>query len=126
MSQTIYQQTPPDQHAFQASGGEEALPWQLDADQQLLKYLDAQRIEQLEQRVVLQEAGANQKSISIVESQITILDHAIREAEEQATLHARQAAIPPGRIVVLPHHNDERRRMRPVGTDCATPLSTSG
>jgi hypothetical protein len=93
MSQTITQQTPPNQQASQTSGGEEASPWQLEADQQLLRYLSAQLIEQLEQFVALREARANQKSISIVEGQITMLNHAIREAEEQTTLHARQAEI---------------------------------
>ena len=93
MSQTFSQQTPPNQQASQASGGEEATPWLLEADRQLLRYLYVQRIEQLEQRAAMQEAAANQRSISIVESQIDMLNHAIREAEEQATLHARQAEI---------------------------------
>lgn len=93
MSQTFSQQAPPTQQASQASGGEEATPWLLEADRQLLRYLYAQRIEQLEQRAAMQEAPANQRSISIVESQIDMLNHAIREAEEQATLHARQAEI---------------------------------
>jgi hypothetical protein len=93
MSQTISQHTPPNQQAAQASEGSEDPPWQLEADQQLLKYLYAQRIEQLEQHAAQQEIGANQRSISIVESQIDMLNHAIREAEEQATLHARQVEI---------------------------------
>ena len=93
MSQTISQQTPTNQHAAQASNGSSDPPWQLEADQQLVKYLYAQRIEQLEQRAAQQKAGANQKSITIVESQLAMLNHAIREAEEQVTLHARQAEI---------------------------------
>jgi hypothetical protein len=93
MSQTISQHTPPYQQAAQASKGSEDPPWQLEADRQLLKDLYAQLTEQLEQRAAQQEAGASQKSITIVESQIAMLDHAIREAEEQATLHARQAEI---------------------------------
>ena len=93
MSQTISQPMPPNQQAAQTSNGSANPSWQLEADQQLLKYLYAQRSEQLEQRVAQQEAAANQKSISIVESQIAMLNHAIREAEEQVTLHARQAEI---------------------------------
>jgi hypothetical protein len=93
MSQTISQQTSPHQPISPVSGGIEAPSWLLEADRELLKYLYAQRIEQLEQRVAQQEVGANQRSISIVESQITLLNQAIREAEEQATLHARQAEI---------------------------------
>lgn len=91
MSQTISQQTPPNQHAFQASEGSDNRSWQLDADRQLLTYLYAQRSEQLEQRAAQQKARARQKSIDIVESQIAMLNQAIREAEEQVTLHARQA-----------------------------------
>jgi hypothetical protein len=58
-----------------------------------LKHLNAQLNEQLEQLAALQRAGANQKYIRIVEQQIAMLNHAIREAEDQATLHARQAEI---------------------------------
>ena len=93
MSQTLSQHTSPDQPISQVSAGEEAPSWLLEADRELLKYLYAQRIEQLEQRATQQEVGANQKSISIVESQIAMLNHAIREAEEQAMLHARQIEI---------------------------------
>lgn len=93
MSQTISQHMLPNQQASQASEGSADPPWQLEADQQLLRYLYAQRIEQLEQRAAQQKAGARQKSITIVESQIAMLNHAIREAEEQANLHARQVKI---------------------------------
>ena len=93
MSQTISQQTSPYQPISPVSGGKEAPSWLLEADRELLRHLYAQRIEQLEQRVAQQEVGANQRSISIVESQIDMLNHAIREAEEQATLHARQIEI---------------------------------
>jgi hypothetical protein len=91
MSQTISQLVPANQQASQASEGSSDAPWQLEADRQLLTYLYAQRIEQMEQRAAQQKAGASQKSITIVESQIAMLNQAIREAEEQATLHARQA-----------------------------------
>ena len=93
MSQTISPQTPPDQHASPASAGDEAPPWQLETDRQLLKFLYAQRDEQLQQLSVLQLAAAKPKSITIVEHQITMLNHAIRHAEEQAALHARQSEI---------------------------------
>jgi|SRR5579859_1477169 len=93
MSQTISPQTPPDQRVAPASVEEEAPRWQLETDRQLLKHLYAQRQEQLDQLVALQQAGAREKSISIVQRQIAMLDHAIKGIEEQATLHARQAAI---------------------------------
>ena len=93
MSQTINQPMLPDQQASQASEGPPDPSWQLEADQQLLRYLYAQRTEQIEQRAAQQEVGANQKSISIVESQISMLNRAIREAEEQATLHTLQVKI---------------------------------
>jgi peptidoglycan hydrolase CwlO-like protein len=93
MSQTLSPQTPPDQRVAQASAADAALSWQLEADRQLLKHLNAQLNEQLEQLAALQRAGANQKYIRIVEQQIAMLNHAIREAEDQATLHARQAEI---------------------------------
>ncbi len=93
MSQTASPQTPPDQRASQASAADTAPPWQLDRDRELLRHLYAQRDEQIEQLAALQRARANQKSISIVESQIAMLNHAIRHAEEQATLHTRQTQI---------------------------------
>jgi hypothetical protein len=93
MSQTASPQTPPDQRPTQASAETAHAPWQLDKDQQLLRHLYAQRDEQIEQLAALQRARANQKSISIVESQIAMLNHAIRHAEEQATLHTRQTEI---------------------------------
>jgi len=96
MSQTISQLSPPNQQASQASGGSENHSWQLEADRQLLMYLYAQRIEQLEQRAAQKKGGASQKSITIVESQIAMLNQAIRETEEQATMHARQAEIRQG------------------------------
>ena len=93
MSQTATPQTPPDQRASQASAADAAPPWQLETDRELLRHLYAQRAEQIEQLAVLQRAGANPKSISIVESQIAMLNHAIRHAEEQATLHSQQTEI---------------------------------
>ncbi len=94
MNQTISPQTPPDQRGDQTvAAAEEAPLWQLETDRQLLKHLYAQRNEQLEQLAALQKAGAIEKSITIVQRQIAMLDHAIKAAEEQATLHARQVAI---------------------------------
>ncbi len=93
MSQTASPQTPPDQHISPASAEETQQPWQLDRDRELLKVLYAQRDEQLQQLSVLQLAAAKQKSIDIVEHQITMLNHAIRHTEEQAALHARQSEI---------------------------------
>ncbi len=93
MSQTLSPQTPPDRHLSPASAAQGAVPWQLETDHLLLKHLYAQRDEQTEQLAALQRAGAIPKSLSIVESQITMLNHAIRNAEEQATLHARQTEI---------------------------------
>ena len=93
MSQTASPQTPPDQRASQASAADAAPPWQLATDRELLRHLYAQRDEQIEQLAALQQTGASQKSISIVEGQIAMLNHAIRDAEEQATLHTQQTEI---------------------------------
>ncbi len=93
MSQTITPQTPPDQHSGHTSAPDHAAPWQLERDRELLRFLYAQRDEQLQQLAALQLAGARQKSITIVERQIAMLNQAIRQAEEQAALHARQSEI---------------------------------
>ena len=91
MSQSIRQLAPANQQASQTSEGSSDPPWQLEADRQLSTYLYAQRDEQVEQRAAQQTARARQQSIDIVESQIAMLNQAIREAEEQVTLHTRQA-----------------------------------
>ena len=83
----------PDSDVSHASAAHGAVPWQLETDHLLLKHLYAQRDEQTEQLAALQRAGAIQKSITIVENQITMLNQAIRSAEEQATLHASQTEI---------------------------------
>lgn len=95
MSQTPAQSAAkqPDRDVSLASAAHGAVPWQLETDNLLLKHLYAQRDEQTEQLAALQQAGANQKSITIVENQISMLNQAIRRAEEQATLHARQTEI---------------------------------
>ncbi len=90
MSQTISQQTPENHEVAQGSAAYGAAFWLPETDHLLLRHLYAQRDEQLEQLATLQRIGATPKSISIVESQIAMLNHAIRHAEEQAALHARQ------------------------------------
>lgn len=91
MSQAINEQTPPDRSPAQGALPEESPFWQLESDRQLLKHLYAQRDEQLQQLAALQQTGATEKLLTIVQGQITMLNHAIREAEEQAALHERQA-----------------------------------
>ena len=93
MNQIISPETPPDQHTSPTNPEDTFPPWQLATDYELLKFLYAQRDEQLQQLAVLQLAAAKPKSITIVEHQITMLNHAIRHAEEQAALHARQTEI---------------------------------
>ncbi|HLW02655.1 MAG TPA: hypothetical protein VKT82_28635 [Ktedonobacterales bacterium] len=93
MNQTISPETPPDQHASPTTSEDITPPWLLDSDRELLRVLYAQRDEQLQQLSALQLAGARQKLIDIVERQIAMLNHAIRHAEEQAALHARQSEI---------------------------------
>ncbi len=93
MSETISQQTTENHEVAQVSAAQGAIPWLLETDRLLLLHLYAQRDEQLEQLATLQKSRATQKSIRIVESQIAALNHAIRQAEEQARLHARQAEI---------------------------------
>jgi flagellar biosynthesis chaperone FliJ len=83
----------PDSDVSHASVAHGAVPWQLETDHLQLKHLYAQRDEQTEQLAALQRAGANQKSITIVENQINTLNQDIRRVEEQATLHARQTEI---------------------------------
>lgn len=91
MNQAISEQTPQERRIAQSILAEEAPFWQLESDRQLLKHLYAQREEQLEQLGRLQEAGAIERIVTIVQGQIAMLDHAIREAEEQADLHERLA-----------------------------------
>ena len=93
MSQTLSPQTPPDRDVSQASAAHGAVPWQLETDRLLLLHLQAQLDEQLAQLAALQQTGASQKSIAIVDQQIAMLNHAIRHANEQADLHARQVEI---------------------------------
>ena len=93
MSQATGEQTSANHDVSQASAAYGAVPWLLETDRLLLRHLYAQRDEQLEQLTALQQAGGKPKSISIVQSQIAALNHAIRQAEEQAALHARQAEI---------------------------------
>ena len=93
MSQIPAPQTPADRDVAPSSAAGGAIPWQLETDRLLLTHLYAQRDEQLEQLATLQKTNANPKSISIVEQQIAMLNSAIRSAEEQATLHARQTEI---------------------------------
>jgi hypothetical protein len=93
MSQTVSPQNPAEQQSITASANQPHQPWQLERDRELLKVLYAQRDEQVQQLSVLQLAAAKQKSIDIVEHQIAMLNHAIRRAEEQAELHARQTEI---------------------------------
>jgi hypothetical protein len=84
---------PPNHEVAQVSAAYGGMPWLLETDRLLLLHLYAQRGEQLEQLAALQLARANPKSIRIVEGQIAMLDHAIRDAEEQAALHISQAEI---------------------------------
>lgn len=93
MSQETSQQNSENHDVSQASAAQGAVPWLMETDRWLLRHLYAQRDEQLEQLAALQQVGGTPKSISIVQSQIATLDHAIRQAEEQAALHARQAEI---------------------------------
>jgi flagellar biosynthesis chaperone FliJ len=93
MNQSISQQTPSTQHTLQTSAEDETPLWQLERDREMLRHLYGQRKEQLEQLAALQQAGAVEKSIRIVQGQIAMLDHAIHQAEEQAAMHARQAEI---------------------------------
>jgi hypothetical protein len=93
MSQTMRQDMPANHEVAQASAAHGATPWLLETDKLLLMHLYAQRDEQLEQLAALRRGEANQNSISIVEQQIAGLNHAIRHAEEQAALHARQIEI---------------------------------
>jgi hypothetical protein len=93
MSQIPAPQTPADRDVSPSSAASGAIPWQLETDRLLLTHLYAQRDEQLEQLAALQKANANPKSLAIVEHQITMLNSAIRRAEEQAELHNRQTQI---------------------------------
>jgi len=67
-------------------------PWILESDVQQLQHLYTQRQEQLDQLARLRSAGALPYAIQHAERQIPLLDAAIRQAEEQAILHARLAA----------------------------------
>jgi flagellar biosynthesis chaperone FliJ len=91
MNQAINKHTPPDQRPAQSALPEGSPHWQLERDREQLKYLYAQREEQLQQLARLQQMGAIEQLITIVQKQIAMLDHAIRQAEEQAALHERQA-----------------------------------
>ncbi len=93
MNQIPAPQTPANSDVAPSSAATGAIPWLLETDRLLLTHLYAQRDEQREQLAALQKANANQKSIAIVEQQIAELNKAIRRAEEQATLHARQIEI---------------------------------
>jgi hypothetical protein len=93
MNQAISQEPPANHEVAQTSAAQGAVPWVLETDRLLLLHLYAQRDEQTEQLAALQRTGANQKSIAIVEGQLSMLNHAIRDAEEKAALHARQAEI---------------------------------
>ena len=67
-------------------------PWILTSDVEQLAHLYAQRQEQIHQLALLRSAGALPYAIRHSEQQIIMLDRAIREAEEQAVMHARKAA----------------------------------
>ncbi len=67
-------------------------PWILESDVQQLRHLYAQRQEQLDQLARLRSAGALPYAIEHTERQIDMLDKAIRQAEEETILHAREAA----------------------------------
>ena len=67
-------------------------PWILTSDVEQLAHLYAQRKEQVNQLAFLRSSGALSYAIKHSEQQIAMLDKAIREAEEQAVMHARKAA----------------------------------
>jgi hypothetical protein len=67
-------------------------PWILTSDVEQLAHLYRQRQEQAHQLALLRSSGALPYAIKHSEQQIVMLDKAIREAEEQAVMHARQAA----------------------------------
>lgn len=93
MNQPINEHTPPDRRIVQGILAEEAPFWQLESDRQLLKHLYAQREEQVEQLGRLENMGASERDVTIVQGQLAMLDHAIRQAEEQASLHERLAKV---------------------------------
>lgn len=67
-------------------------PWILTSDVEQLAHLYAQRQEQINQLAYLRSSGALPYAIRHSEQQIVMLDKAIRQAEEQAVMHARKAA----------------------------------
>jgi hypothetical protein len=78
-------------------------PWILESDVQQLRHLYAQRQEQLDQLARLRSTGALPYAIEHTEQQIVMLDKAIRYAEEEAILHAREAAGRPDQAEAARH-----------------------